>query len=128
MKANLSIILTPHEVYHGRSFPANTVILRFESGTEFFCSDFKPKKKPVLIWTGKAWYKTEMHNNYTYIMYKYAKEHVKAKPKHLNVSQLMKASRKKKSGSGGARREFVGSITDYECTKNPLHDFRRVYV
>lgn len=34
--------------------------------------------------------------------------------------------RQHKAGSGGSR-IYDGSITDYECSKNPLHDFRRCY-
>ena len=44
----------------------------------------------------------------------------------INYAKLMRHDRKHKSGGGGSR-IYNGSITDYECTKNPLHDFRRVY-
>ena len=40
----------------------------------------------------------------------------------------MHHDRKRKSGSGGIRlKKWCGEITDYECSKNPFHDFRRVY-
>lgn len=44
------------------------------------------------------------------------------------VQNLMKHDRKRKCGSGGVRlTPFCGQVTDYECAKNPLHDFRRVW-
>ena len=33
----------------------------------------------------------------------------------------------KGGGSGKRLTPFCGEITDYECAKIPLHDFRRVY-
>ena len=43
-----------------------------------------------------------------------------------NYNNLMKHPRKHKRSSGG-QIEHKHSITDYECTKNPLHDFRRTF-
>lgn len=130
MKANLGIILTPNTVYHGKSFPMNTVILRMETGTEMYCSDFRSDNPVIYVYSisEKKWYAIKGKNNFYFEMHKYHNAHVKKKWKYLNVRVMMKHDRKKKSGSGGARREFVGAITDYECSKNPLHDFRRVYV
>lgn len=44
----------------------------------------------------------------------------------LHTSNLMKHPRKHKHSSGG-QIEHKHSITDYECTNNPLHDFRRTF-
>lgn len=45
--------------------------------------------------------------------------------KHINSSYL-KHERKHKKSRGG-QRDNIHTITDYECTKNPLHDFRICY-
>ena len=63
---------------------------------------------------------TEMMWNY------YRKHQKKRKKKHINYEEMMKHDRKHKSGGGGSR-IYNGSITDYECTKNPMHDFRVCY-
>ena len=39
---------------------------------------------------------------------------------------MMRHSYKRKKCGGGSL-IYNGSITDYECSKNPLHDFRRCY-
>lgn len=45
-----------------------------------------------------------------------------------NYENMMKHDRKKKCGSGGVRLvKFCGQVTDYECRKDPLHDFPRVW-
>ena len=44
----------------------------------------------------------------------------------LNLSGSI-ITRQKHKGGGGGSRIYNGSITDYECSKNPMHDFRRVY-
>lgn len=40
---------------------------------------------------------------------------------------MMKHERKHKRGSGGQRLGFSETVTDYECTNNPMHDFRRTF-
>lgn len=45
-----------------------------------------------------------------------------------NFKALMKHDHAHKGGGSGKRlTPFCGEITDYECAKIPLHDFRRVY-
>lgn len=39
---------------------------------------------------------------------------------------MMRHDRHHKGGGGGSR-IFDSSITDYECAKEPLHDFHRVW-
>ena len=121
-----------NEIYHGKQFPMNTVILHNEkNGVEVFCSNFGKQngKITVLIHipNHKKFLKTEMRNEYTKEMYNYYLSLQKPSQK-LNYKQMMAHDRKRKTGSGGVRLgKFCGQITDYECAKNPLHDFRRVY-
>lgn len=120
-----------NELYHGKQFPIDTIILRSENGVEIFCSDFRMRKGKITVLIHipgrKKFLKTEMHNEYTKAMYDYTQQ-FKDDSKRLNYKQMMSHDRKQKCGSGGVRLgKFCGQITDYECTKNPLHDFRRVY-
>lgn len=69
-----------------------------------------------------------MRNEYTKAMYYYYLSLQKPYQK-LNYKQMMTHDRKRKTGSGGVRLgKFCGQITDYECTKNPLHDFRCYFI
>lgn len=119
-------------IVHGREFPTNTIILRLDNGTELVCTNFRQsRKKPLQVYcyipTEKKWVVTSLKGNYKEIMWDYYR---KCERKHRirkgNYEQMMKHDRKHKSGGGGSR-IYNGSITDYECAKNPLHDFRRVY-
>lgn len=38
---------------------------------------------------------------------------------------MMRHDRIHKGGGGCGSRIYNGSITDYECSSNPLHDFKR---
>lgn len=121
-----------NELCHGKQFPINTIILRNENGVEIFCSNFKIRKGKITVLIHipgrKKFLKAEMRNEYTKAMYDYAQQ-FKDKSKPLNYRQMMSHDRKKKSGGSGKRlTPFCGQVTDYECSKNPLHDFRRVYV
>ena len=124
------------EDFHGKYFPAETIVLQNEVGTEIFCSDFTLHKGKVHVYIhvageGKRFIKTEMRNEYTYAMYEYAqkmKKEVDYISKRASIRQMMSHDRKRKNGSGGVRiGKFCGQITDYECRKDPFHDFRRVY-
>lgn len=44
----------------------------------------------------------------------------------LFIEDDIKHDRRHKGGGGGTR-IFNGSITDYECRKDPFHDFRRYW-
>ena len=48
----------------------------------------------------------------------------KQKSRHINCEQLMKHDRVHKKGGGG-KISPTQIVTDYECAKVPLHDFRR---
>ena len=117
---------------HGKEFPMNSVILHLENGTDFVCTNFRQSRKnPLRVYcyttTEKKWVITLLKGNYKEIMWDYNR---KCERKHRirkgNYANMMKHDRVHKSGGGGSR-ICNGSITDYECAKNPLHDFRRCY-
>ncbi len=88
-----------------------------------------PKKKLELfcyIKKDDKWKKIFADDIYTHEMWKYYRKlHKKFKSKgNIDYAQMMKHDRKQKHGSGGSR-IFNGSVTDYECTKYPMHDFPR---
>lgn len=118
---------------HGVILPMNTVVLVVDAKTEIMCMNFHTPRKNklnVIIYdcVEKTWTRCKMQNKYTEIMWDYHRK-TQAKPDHkTNYAKLMRHDRKHKSGSGGVRLgKFNGTVTDYECTKNLLHDFRRVY-
>lgn len=119
------------EYHHKKYFPKDTIVLTGETGAEIYCSNFHMEngKIPVFIYipeSGKL-YKTKMRNEYTREMYNYAQK-FKDTSKPLNYRQMMAHDRKKKGGGSGKRlTPFCDQVTDYECRKEPLHDFRRVY-
>lgn len=76
-----------------------------------------------LWWTPVHWFKEEDKNVYAQF---------RQDAYFTELSKLMKHERKhKKSGSGIRldKENFYAnkSITDYECRKNTMHDFQRVY-
>lgn len=121
------------DIIHGKEFPMNSIILTVDNGTQLVCTNFHQSRKQKLklyVWlpVEKKWVVTYAKNEYTEMMWTYHRkcEH-KNRIRKGNYNNLMRHDRKHKSGGGGGTRIFNGSITDYECTKNPLHDFRRVY-
>ena len=125
-------ILMPHEVIKGKEMPMNSIVLRLDNKAILVCSKFNHSRKQnleLLVWlpTQKKWVRTYAKNEYTEMMWDYYRKHrQKRKKKHINYEKMMEHDRYHKSGGGGSR-IYNGSITDYECSKNPLHDFRRVY-
>lgn len=125
-------ILMPHEVIKGKEIPMNSIVLRLDNKMILVCSKFNHSRKQnleLLIWlpTENKWMRAYAKNEYTEMMWDYYRKHQqKRKNKHINYEEMMKHDRKHKSGGGGSR-IYNGSITDYECTKNPLHDFRICY-
>ena len=74
------------------------------------------------------WGNTLMRNEYTENLWNYHRKMQRKKKDDLDYTSLMKHDRKRKCGSGGVRlTPFCGQVTDYECAKVPLHDFRRVW-
>ena len=71
------------------------------------------------------------NNDYTYYMYKFylselQKRKRKTKAKSSSYyANLMKHDRRHKGSGSGQRLGFTGTVTEYECTKNPFHDFRK---
>lgn len=120
---------------HGKVLPMYSVVLRLDDNkTEIICMHFNTSRKHklnVIVYNcvEKTWTQCKMRNKYTEIMWNYHRQTQCKKSDHkTNYAQLMKHDRKRKSGSGGVRLgKFNGTVTDYECTKNPMHDFRRVY-
>ena len=125
-------ILMPHEVIKGKEMPMNSIVLRLDNKAILVCSKFNHSRKQnleLLVWLPiqNKWVCTYAKNEYTEMMWDYYRKHQqKRKKKHINYEKMMEHDRHHKSGGGGSR-IYNGSITDYECSKNPLHDFRRVY-
>ena len=77
-----------------------------------------------LWWTKCHWFKEEDAQ----------KSLVTKHERHINgLKNMMKHSRKHKSGGSGIRLSKENyyadkTMTDYECSKNPLHDFKRYYI
>ena len=120
-------------IIHGKEFPVNSIILNLDNGITFVCSNFRqPRNKRLQAYCyipkDKKWVVTFLDENTKNIMWDYYRK-CKRKQSRSNIdyAQLMKHDRKKKKGSG-SKSSSNHAITDYECTKNPMHDFRRVYI
>ena len=88
----------------------------------------REKKLEVYVWlpTPKKWVRTKIRNDYSEVMYNYFCTHIRKRKSKANFEEYMKHDRRHKGGGGGTR-IFNGSITDYECRKDPFHDFRRCW-
>lgn len=122
-----------NEIIKGKEFTMGSIVLELDNKIILVCSNFKhSKKQPLEIYVympdKKKWGKTTMMNEYTETMWRfYRKNQPKVKRKYSgNYAEMMKHDRKHKHAGGGSL-IYDGSITDYECTKEPLHDFRRCY-
>ena len=77
-----------------------------------------------LWWTKCHWFKEEDTQ----------KNLVTRQERHIrNIQNMMHHARKHKSGGSGIRLDKENfradkTITDYECSKSPLHDFQRYYI
>ena len=115
---------------YGKEFPMNSIVLYLDNGTVLVCTNFKQsRKKPLQVYcyTEKKWITTFLKGNYKEIMWDYYRRcERKNRIRKGNYASMMKHDRRHKSGGGGSL-IHNGSITDYECAKNPLHDFRRCY-
>lgn len=112
----------------GRKFPMNSVVIDLEDGRKLVCTTFLSYKNPLQAYyyaSGK-WYVHILDKRMKDIMWTYYRKNIR-QHHSKNYSKLMKHERKRKNGGGGS---LINNraITDYECTKNPLHDFRRVYI
>ena len=120
-------------IIHGKEFRRNSIILYLNNGTELVCQDFCHSRKQKLelfcyITTENKWVKTYAKNEYTELMWDYYRKCERSNNvRKGNYSQMMKHSRKRK-GSGGGKISHTQTVTDYECTKSPMHDFKRTYI
>ena len=114
------------EYRHGKHFPIGTIILYLNNKTELAISNFHFQNGKLEVFYHEPfgkWKRDFLRNDYTKIMYDY---YCKGKQKscHINCKQLMKHDRVHKKGGGG-KISPTQIVTDYECAKVPLHDFRR---
>ncbi len=123
-------ILTPYEIFHNREMHMNTICVLLNNGNVLTCEKFpcsQKEKLKLIIWLSaeRKWVKTYAKNEYTEMIWQYYFKLLRKSRCKVNVNQCMKHDRIHKKGSGGSRLGNNGIVTDYECSKNPLHDFRR---
>ena len=125
-------ILMSHEVIKGKEMPMNSIVLRLDNKAILVCSKFNHSRKQnleLLVWlpAQNKWVRTYAKNEYTEMMWDYYRKHQQKRNHDFRkYENMMKHDRRHKGGRGGSR-IYNGSITDYECSSNPLHDFRRCY-
>lgn len=119
-----------------KTFTKDSVVLYMDNGGIIVTSDFQHKRNlPLLLWyykpENKKWYIVHEKNAITEKMWEYHRETQRRSKKRTiyNCRHLMKHDRKKKKGSGGQILGMMNqnTVTDYECAKEPLHDFRRTF-
>ena len=125
-------ILMSHEVIKGKEMPMNSIVLRLDNKVILVCSKFNHSRKKnleLLVWlpTQNKWVRTYAKNEYTEMMWDYYRKHQQKKSHDFRKYENMMRHDHKHKGGGGGSRIYNGSITDYECTNNPLHDFRVCY-
>ena len=105
-------------------FPMGSTVLVRENGDTIVCVTFAHMRKtepiPVCLYVRETgcWKSGVMKNAFTEELWAF----------RGNYAGMMKHDRKKKCGSGGVRiGKFCGQVTDYECRKDPLHDFPRIW-
>ena len=124
------------ELLQDKVFRMGSIILELDNGCILVASDFHHSRKLGLIVrayspTSKEkdkWVWVRLKNQYSEMMWNYYRRHQQKKSHDFRkYENMMRHERKHKGGGGGGSRIYDGSITDYECSKNPLHDFRRCY-
>lgn len=127
-------IYMPGEVVKGKEFGTETIMLTFNTGVIITSIDFHHKRSlPLLceVYFPKrnVWATMKVKNEYTDVMWDFykGKTHKADKNYQGNYAKMMKHDRRQKTGGSGVSRERKMTCTDYECTKNPLYDFRRCY-
>ena len=110
---------------HDKEFPINSIVLDLD-GTIFVCTRFhQSRKKPLKVYcynVTEKWKIVLLRGKYKEIMWDYYRKCNRHHKKN-NYAALMRHDRKQKKKSGSPSSK--NAITDYECTNNPLHDFRR---
>lgn len=122
------------EVLHNKEFRMDSIILQLDNKMILVCNKFNHSRKynlELTVWlpTENKWVRTYTKNKYTEIMWDYFHAHTNNRTRKAykaNYESMMDHDRRHKGGGGGSR-IYNGSITDYECSSNPLHDFRRCY-
>lgn len=122
------------ELVHDKEFAMGSIVLELDNKIILVCNDFhhsRKQKVKLIVWlpSERKWVKAYEKNSLTEIMWDYYHAHTNNRTRKAykaNYEDMMRYDRKKKCGSGGSR-IYDNSITDYECAKNPLHDFRRCY-
>ena len=131
MKINMHIFLNS-EFVHGLKYTVlmGSIMLKFKNGSEILCMDFHKmhdQKLNVLCFDpcDKKWKHFCVKNEYTEMLWKYHRKYERKLSCKINCHALMRHDRQHKTGSGGSHFINNRTITDYECSKNPMHDFRR---
>lgn len=122
------------EMVHNEEFPMGSIVLELNNNTVLICHDFNHSRKQkvkISVWlpVEKKWVCTYLKNKYTEIMWDYFHAHTNNRTRKVykaNYESMMSHDHRHKGGGGGSL-IYNGSITDYECSNNPLHDFRRCY-
>ena len=129
-----------NETVKNHAFNAGSVIMTLKTGTIIACQDFQKinGKLPVMVYSvaSKKWVKSLADGEIAETLCKYHARTMPKKHKNRNAPNyvnMMRHDRKKKKGGCGVRLDKENFLakqmqTDYECTKEPLHDFRRVYI
>lgn len=125
---------------HGKEFPMGTIVLELDTKVTLVCKPnnfHQSRKLPLQVYcyipSEKKWVISTVKGSYKEAMWKHYREiEHKNRKRKGNYSQLMKADRKHKTGGSGIRLDKENfradkTFTDYECSKNPMHDFRRAY-
>lgn len=125
-------ILMPHEVIKGKEMSMNSIVLYLNNKAILVCSKFNHSRKhklELLVWlpTQNKWMRTYAKNEYTEMMWNYYRKHQQKRNHDFRKYENMMHHDRRHKGGGGGSRIYNGSITDYECSKNPLHDFKVCY-
>jgi len=120
------------EVLHNKTFHMGDIILQLDNKVIFVCNKFNHSRKQkleLLVWlpSKNKWVRTYAKNKYTEAMWDYYRKHHKKKNGSFSMYKNMMRHSCKRKKCGGGSRIYNGSITDYECSKNPLHDFKKYY-
>lgn len=109
--------LVYRERKHGKEFPVGTIILYLKNGAEIASTE----TETFVYFPCKKWKKeiTNRYNNLFKMAFPKAKHNC-----NVNCEKLMKHHCARK-GNGGGKISPPNAMTDYECAKSPLHDFRR---
>lgn len=126
------IELQRNDFVRKREFPVNSVVVYLDNGTVIVCKDFsRPRTEKLCLfhWSPeeRQWKRSFVKDDCTEMIWKFHRKCQRKKSGNPTCEYLMRHSRKHKKSSGGSRLTRSEIVTDYECTKSPLHDFRTYY-